>query len=509
MKGIIFAISVSFVLAAQTPFCRSTAEGYRCQRGDLQILLVPSEEKWPRFIDEGTIRNLRLGGEEIPCYVDPQKAMECIFQIRGSRYHLYTQKGATVDANLIKQLIEELPHAAETRRDGMEKLREISQSRTSGFGVISSGAGVLPPPSASSVASPPTRDLPQTPPTDNTIRPQHGTPTSHLSPDRTGGILPIRLDGSLRADIDGDGRPERVGWKRIGETELGTFYQLVVLDSDGRILWRGPATIDSDNPYVFGEWDFGISMPAALLDIDGDRQAELLAPAPQSDVSPTFWRILGWNGRRFVARRPAALIQDPQNPKHFIWVNPLPDPEHSTWVMELIPRRSIHEAEAEIYRTGLRGETATGRALLRFSPTGADLLRWIRPLPTFESETSYIARIGRKDHYNSRGRRLRSIGEILHQDRANYYKGRGDPEDTGIGRFGTLAERSRIDRMRIIPRNTTLRELRRAILRGTPLLRITPKPEGMEIEILRPYSSTGQTNFCHDKGIIGNTRSLS
>lgn len=61
-----------------------------------------------------------------------------------------------------------------------------------------------------------------------------------------------------------------------------------------------------------------------------------------------------------------------------------------------------------------------------------------------QGEVRYVAFLSAKDHYNSNGERLKSVADILRQDRANYHKGRGDrwDEDDG-GIFATTAGRAR------------------------------------------------------------------
>ena len=47
--------------------------------------------------------------------------------------------------------------------------------------------------------------------------------------------VPMDETGVLLADLDHDGKPERITRRRLGaDEELGTFYQLVVRDSSGQ-----------------------------------------------------------------------------------------------------------------------------------------------------------------------------------------------------------------------------------------------------------------------------------
>lgn len=66
----------------------------------------------------------------------------------------------------------------------------------------------------------------------------------------------------------------------------------------------------------------------------------------------------------------------------------------------------------------------------------------------------YAAFISEKDLYNSNGDRLKSVADILRQDRANYHKGRGDraDEDDG-GIFSTTEGRAKFEYYRIVLTN--------------------------------------------------------
>ncbi len=105
----------------------------------------------------------------------------------------------------------------------------------------------------------------------------------------------------LTVDLDGDGRRELIARRRLGaDTEIGEFFQLMVKSADGAVLWTSPEILDPNHPLAFGEWHFGVSLPQLAADVDNDGKIELIAPAPQSDVSPTFFRVLQWTGREFA-----------------------------------------------------------------------------------------------------------------------------------------------------------------------------------------------------------------
>jgi len=83
----------------------------------------------------------------------------------------------------------------------------------------------------------------------------------------------------------------------------------------------GPAKKDAEDPLVFGEWDFGISMPEVVGDIDGDGRVELVAHAPQSDVSPTSFRVLRWTGNQFKPVFVKSLTGKASPGAVFSWTN--------------------------------------------------------------------------------------------------------------------------------------------------------------------------------------------
>ena len=313
------------------------------------------------------------------------------------------------------------------------------------------------------------------------------------------------LNSTLKGDIDGDGRNEIITWNKFATSDLGDFYQLKIYDNNGQLLWQGPKVEDTENPYIFGRWDFGESMPEALIDIDNDGQAELLAPSPTSDVSPIYYRIFSWNGRRLVNRRPAVLMRSKKDLNHFIWVNPYPgDGTQGSWVSSLEQGNSAQDAIATVTQMQANGNSQEGKARLFFNSYGAKVLKWILPLPStivpkppvsnptlpnsINSNNSnicnrcYIARISIRDHYNSQGERLMDLKSIIHQDRANFYNGLRDSEDTAIGIFSTVQQRNMIDNMPIEAINIPLDILKRDTIMRTPLLRVRVLPYKLQIE---------------------------
>ncbi len=110
-------------------------------------------------------------------------------------------------------------------------------------------------------------------------------------------VVPKQGARELRGDLAGDGGTLVVTWTQLTPArDIGRFFQVKVADANARVLWSSPVTEDANHPLAFGSWDFGISLPVALADLDGDGRQELIVPAPQSDVSPTSYRVFQWTG---------------------------------------------------------------------------------------------------------------------------------------------------------------------------------------------------------------------
>ena len=427
---VLLALLTSF--GSAKPICVKKRNVLSCRFENVRIEIFANTSELPVRLRDGNLLDIAINDKILPCFINPsrQKA-ECLTGKTGiQKRHLYIST------------------------DGRELNRKRLEKLLTRFYAIQ--------------ASKQTKDA---------AYPTQSFPWQHI-PDTQ----------QLRGDIDGDGLNEIVVWERDTRQEIGDFYRLRIYRKDGSLLWQSPETIDSDDPYAFGSWDFGESLPEILVDIDNDGQTELLAPAAASDVSPVYYRIFGWNGRIMTPRRPAVLMCDRKDRNRFVWVNPYPgDTTQGCWVSALHSIGSDRMATAELtYATRQATKTATAR--IRFTPYGAELIRWIEP-PSAVSDTAdtanvhrYIARIGRQDHYNSKGVRLNDYRAVLHQERANYYRGKGDKEDTGAGIFDTPEKRNRIDRMPIEATNLSLRALKRTIIENHPLLRVTVFPDRMQIE---------------------------
>ena len=209
----------------------------------------------------------------------------------------------------------------------------------------------------------------------------------------------------LSADLNRDGKPERLLWRKAGEDGMGTYYFLEVRDGSGKVVWRSTATMDPENPFFVAETDFGVSLPELLADIDGDGAPELIIPEPQSDVSPTRYHRLKWRNGRFEAMSTAYLAYFPAGGKGTVrWVHNFPEP-FGRWVSEIkkgeIPGTAVasiticpHAATPE----ETEKEARFGVAVLRWAKKGGKILQWIEPLHPFgeEPETVNTKKGGKK-----------------------------------------------------------------------------------------------------------------
>lgn len=99
--------------------------------------------------------------------------------------------------------------------------------------------------------------------------------------------------------------------------------------------------------------------------------------------------------------------------------------------------------------------------------------------------TEYTTRISAQDKVNSVGDRLETAAAILRQDRANYHRfDQPDAEDEGDDVFDDRHERGRFERL--MSRGVVRPDTARAIINGTPLVRVTVYATRMDVEIIEP-----------------------
>ncbi len=308
------------------------------------------------------------------------------------------------------------------------------------------------------------------------------------------------VDGKLQADIDRDGKKETIAWKKFATVELGDYYQLLVLDDDGSLLWEGPKEKDEANPYVFSSLHIGVSLPELLTDIDNDGYIELLTPELQSDVSPAYYKKLRWRDGQFEVLWTSVLMM-PSGSNRFKWKRT--DGDYGTWVSELAPySKGMAKATVTLYHQD--GSTAMGVALIRFDRDGAAVERWLEPLtstggnegdpsgealsstvPPPQANHTYRARLSNRDHQNSGGKRLVKVKDVLRQDRANLYKQGGDSEDQRDPYFHTGKGRNTMEWIEMHPVGSSYASMKEIIVNGTPLVEVDVRKDGLYIKIIK------------------------
>ena len=96
---------------------------------------------------------------------------------------------------------------------------------------------------------------------------------------------------------------------------------------------------------------------------------------------------------------------------------------------------------------------------------------------------SYTARLSPRDHYNSKGERLRSAAAIIRQDRANFYVyGLRDSEDEPDSYFSKKENRARLEQL--LENGRTTPDAIYRIVNGTPLIRVDIYATGILVTIV-------------------------
>jgi len=122
---------------------------------------------------------------------------------------------------------------------------------------------------------------------------------------------------------------------------------------------------------------------------------------------------------------------------------------------------------------------------MRFLTVALVLLASTAALAQGRVLTEYTTRIGPQDKVNSVGDRLETAAAILRQDRANYHRfDQADAEDEGDDVFDDRRERGRFERL--MSRGVVRPDTARAIINGTPLVRVTVYATRMDVEIIEP-----------------------
>lgn len=168
-----------------------------------------------------------------------------------------------------------------------------------------------------------------------------------------------------RVDLNGDGRPEKVGLKCVEVSESGWYSRLTVWNSAGAVQWQSmPAKV---GVWAFGGWDWGISDLQLVADIDGDGMVEALVPDPVSDVSPVTFRLFRWSGKAFQHVRSGSLLGVGQD--EFQWST---GSEGKRWIGKFQPG-----PQAVVWSSSEDGQVKLRTGAVRGSARGFQVVRWL------------------------------------------------------------------------------------------------------------------------------------
>lgn len=304
----------------------------------------------------------------------------------------------------------------------------------------------------------------------------------------------------FQVDLNGDGKAEKIELRYSGKGESGDYYHLVVLDAEGNSIWSGPKVMDEDNPLVFGSWHFGVSLPQAVGDMDGDGAVELIAPAPQSDVSPTAFRILRWTSNAFKPLKTTIYLATGNNLDR-LW-SAKSDQYEGRWISAFESIEPGNTATVEITEYHGEGGVKTGKAVVTLDAEGATIQKWIKPLAEYSEPppppsaktpvapasgnatsplASYVCQIGIEDMTNSMGSRLKEMHEILLQDRANYHRFKlRHREDKPDEQFFKSSENRQL--FAHVPIQATAKA-QQTFARGNAILHVTAYADHVEVKL--------------------------
>lgn len=180
---------------------------------------------------------------------------------------------------------------------------------------------------------------------------------------------------SYKYDLDGDGHIEEVLLLPSGKNDKGDFFSLTVLDKDGGVIWAGSKELNLGDPLVFGEWHFGISLPEVFGNIEGNEALELIAPVPQSDVSPTRFRIFEWKNNAFTLLRTSILMETPVGSGKFPWTSG--EQYEGVWISGFQSINSTGEIIVDIIDYQGNADVKMRQAVLKKDASGFVVKHWI------------------------------------------------------------------------------------------------------------------------------------
>lgn len=189
---------------------------------------------------------------------------------------------------------------------------------------------------------------------------------------------------SFKADLNHDGKSERIELIAYNSNEELYWGQLIVRDNEGKTLWQGPKVRSLSGwelMPIFGGFPFGVSGIHLVGDIDGDGKAELVSNKPRSDVRPTDFRVFRWDGSAFVLVRTGELVQTAPSSGVYAWVQSnhpgvVGDQSRASWIdsLELSGKTLI----GKIYLNDPYKGLMIGRASLIKDINGYKVESWIQ-----------------------------------------------------------------------------------------------------------------------------------
>lgn len=185
---------------------------------------------------------------------------------------------------------------------------------------------------------------------------------------------------SCDIDLDKDGVPEVVALEMTGKPDpkgTGDTYHLVVYkkSSQGKtVIWE-----DTRGRFSCFIGDTGVEDLQIVGDINADGRVELIIPDMHSDVSPSTFRILQWNGSGFEIWMAGYLKAENEKNDTFTLMKKIAENEKMTWVLHF---ESLHNDGSlnAVIAGNRKSKICTGRAQLKFDDFSFKVLKWLEPL---------------------------------------------------------------------------------------------------------------------------------
>lgn len=180
------------------------------------------------------------------------------------------------------------------------------------------------------------------------------------------------------ADLNGNGQLFTVGLRAYNADETGYFGQLVVVDSNGSVIWEGPQAEHSGDDAAFGVWHYGTGSIQIVADIDGDGRMELVSAVPVSDLRPPAFRVWRWNGEGFDFVFSKCLVERGEGSGNFVWTDAPYEYDKDSWIGAL-NGQNLLELTATVSDTHEEA-VRCGEAQLMATESGFMVTNWVKPL---------------------------------------------------------------------------------------------------------------------------------